>query len=74
MLGKFVNFFVKSMDQSNVKSEDMVSADLLESRTDTVRTHVMSNYDLCFWSQNIDRKIRILAAGKDSIQSVYTCE
>ena len=72
--GKFFNFFVQSMDQSILKCEDMVSANLLESRTDTVRTHVMSNYDLCLQSQNIDRKICILAGGKDSIQSVYSYE
>lgn len=50
----------------------MVSATLLESRIDTVRTHVMSNFDLCFSKQSIDRKVLMqVPDGEDTIQTVY---
>ena len=50
----------------------MVSANLLESRTDMVRTQVMSNYDLSFKDTTLDRKIKLLALGGDALYTIHT--
>ena len=54
-----------------MSSSDMVSANLLESRLDIVRTEVMSNYDLCFYEQKIDRKLYVEVFGGDALHTLF---
>ena len=50
----------------------MVSANLLESRADIVRTEVMCNYDLTFKEQKVDRKLKVVALGGDALHTLFT--
>ena len=72
LLERFFSFLVSAIDQPILRGEDMVSANLLESKADLIRNKVMNNYDICFKEQKIDRKICFEATGTEVLHTCYT--
>ena len=68
LLERFFSFLVNSFDQPVLYGEDMVSTQLLEQRTDFVRTRVMSSLDMSLQTKVKDRKI-LIKIGKDVLHT-----
>ena len=68
LLERFFSFLVSSYDQPVLFGEDMVSTQLLEQRTDFVRTRVMSSLDMSLQTKVKDRKI-LIKIGKDVLHT-----
>ena len=70
LLEKFIKFLVNANDQRIMQSEDMASTNLLEQRTDMLRTRVMGQLQMSLIETKYDRLVK-LRIGEDVIYTEY---